>query len=149
MLNSVSRTTGRTQLGFLTMSSNVAFGEKNTPVIRPTGLIAGCASGTGRDVVAISISSTTGALYGRTATAFYSALRRNATENFSAPVGAQHRCALARRGVESGGFCFTLEAVQEQRPTIPAHTHARARSALLRSSRTSRISPMHKSYAAL
>ena len=54
----VSRTTGSTQLGFRTMSSNVAFGEKNTPTIRPIGLIAGCdcASGAGIDaVVAIEI----------------------------------------------------------------------------------------------
>src|ERR1700730_9627408 len=53
MLNSVSRTSGTTQLGFLTMSSNVAFGEKNTPMIRPIAPIAGCdcASGAGRDVV--------------------------------------------------------------------------------------------------
>src|SRR5712692_1191024 len=71
MLNSVRRTTGSTQLGFLTMSSNVAFGEKNTPMIRPMGLIAGCdcASGAGMDVVAIRGSSTTRAPYRCTATA--------------------------------------------------------------------------------
>src|ERR1700720_514273 len=53
MLSNVNRTTGTTQLGFLTMSSNVAFGEKNTPMIRPIAPIAGCdcASGAGRDVV--------------------------------------------------------------------------------------------------
>src|ERR1700730_14298045 len=53
MLNKVSKTIGRTQLGFRTMSSNVAVGEKKTPMIRPNGLIAGCdcASGAGRDVV--------------------------------------------------------------------------------------------------
>src|ERR1700688_2337943 len=53
MLNKVSKTTGRTQLGFRTMSSNVGVGEKKTPMIRPNGLIAGCdcASGAGRDVV--------------------------------------------------------------------------------------------------
>jgi hypothetical protein len=37
------------------MSANVSFGEKNTPRIRPTGLIAGCASGAGIVVVAIQI----------------------------------------------------------------------------------------------
>src|SRR4030081_2202481 len=53
MLKSVSRTSGTTQLGLRTMSSNVAFGEKNTPNTRPIGLIAGCdcASGAGKDVV--------------------------------------------------------------------------------------------------
>src|SRR5260370_23331208 len=71
MLNSVSRTTGSTQLGFLTMSSNVAFGEKNTPTIRPIGLIAGCdcASGAGIDAVAIEVppprSAFAGAQYRR------------------------------------------------------------------------------------
>jgi hypothetical protein len=85
MFTSNRTTTGAIQLGFLAMSSNVGFGEKKTPMIRPMALVGGfnCASGAGRDVVAISVSSTTGALYGRTATAFYPASRRNATENFS------------------------------------------------------------------
>src|ERR1700756_509499 len=66
MLNRVSRTTGSTQLGFLTMSSNVAFGEKNTPTIRPIGLIAGCdcASGAGMDAVAIEVPPPRSALAG-------------------------------------------------------------------------------------
>src|ERR1700732_5571329 len=58
MLNSVSKTTGSTQLGFLAMSSNVAFGEKNKTITRPIELIAGwdCASGAGMDaVVAIEV----------------------------------------------------------------------------------------------
>jgi hypothetical protein len=41
------------------MSANVSFGENKTPKIRPTGLIAGCASGAGIVVVAIENSSTT------------------------------------------------------------------------------------------
>src|SRR5438270_37753 len=46
---------GAAQFGFLTTSSNVALGEKKTPKIRPIGLMAAgdCASGVGRDVVAI------------------------------------------------------------------------------------------------
>src|SRR5262250_2505570 len=54
MLNRVSRTTGGIQPGFRVMSSNVAFGEKNTPMMRPNGLIVACASGAGRDADAIS-----------------------------------------------------------------------------------------------
>src|SRR3984893_15247057 len=55
MLNKVSKMTGSTQLGFRTMSSNVAVGEKKIPITRPNGLIAGCdcASGAGRDVVVV------------------------------------------------------------------------------------------------
>src|SRR5215471_12679378 len=59
MLNAVRRMTGRIQLGFRTMSSNVAFGEKKTPAMRPKGLIAARASGAGMVVVAIADSSTT------------------------------------------------------------------------------------------
>src|SRR6185295_2809841 len=59
-LNTVRRIAGRIQLGLRTMSSKVAFGEKNTPVIRPNRLIAACASGAGIDVVvAIAHTSTT------------------------------------------------------------------------------------------
>src|SRR5260370_8642035 len=67
MLNSVSSTTGSTQPGFRAMSSKVVFGEKNTPTIRPTGLIAGsdCASGAGIDVVvAIEVPPHRGAVTG-------------------------------------------------------------------------------------
>src|SRR2546423_8936303 len=63
---------GAAQFGFLTTSSNVALGEKKTPKIRPIGLMAAgdCASGVGRDVVAIKFPppqglSDTGSLYRR------------------------------------------------------------------------------------
>src|SRR3979411_1335273 len=93
MLNSVSSTTGSTQPGLRTMSSKVVFGEKNTPITRPTALIAGCdcASGPGMDVaVAIEV------LHHRApsqahSTAFYPALRQKATK-ISGAVGAQPAC---------------------------------------------------------
>ncbi len=49
----VNKMIGTAQDGLRAMSSNVAFGEKNTPIIRPMGLMAGCdcASGAGMDVV--------------------------------------------------------------------------------------------------
>ena len=63
MLNTVVRRIGAIQPGFLAMSSNVAFGEKKTPTIRPIGLIdawgCACDSGIGVGVVAIEESSTT------------------------------------------------------------------------------------------
>src|SRR5258708_19691438 len=55
---SVNKMIGTAQDGLLAMSSNVAFGEKTTPMTRPTELIAGwdCASGAGKDaVVAIEV----------------------------------------------------------------------------------------------
>src|SRR6266481_370606 len=55
----VINTTGRTQLGFLTMSSKVFPGEKKTPITRANGLREACASGAGTGVVAIEDSSTT------------------------------------------------------------------------------------------
>src|SRR6266480_1320240 len=59
-LRTVRRTIGSTQLGFLTMSSKVFFGEKKTPMIRPNELIErACASEPGTGVVAIEDSSTT------------------------------------------------------------------------------------------
>jgi hypothetical protein len=60
ILRIVVSKTGSNQLGFRTMSSNVALGEKKTPTIRPNGLIvAAGASGTGVGVVAIEDASTT------------------------------------------------------------------------------------------
>src|SRR5690242_7875510 len=50
--------TGSSQLGLRTISSNVALGEKNTPVILPNGEIAACGSATGEGTVAIEDSST-------------------------------------------------------------------------------------------
>src|SRR6267143_3807166 len=58
-LRTVRRTIGSTQPGFLTMSSNVFFGEKKTPVMRPNGLTVASASDAGTGVVAIEDSSTT------------------------------------------------------------------------------------------
>jgi hypothetical protein len=55
----VNKTIGATQEGFRAMSSNVFFGEKKTPKMRPNGLIEACASGAGIGVVAIEDSSTT------------------------------------------------------------------------------------------
>src|ERR1051326_3184103 len=52
-LNAVRRIAGRIQLGLRTMSSKVAFGEKNTPAIRPNGLIAAFPSETGSVVVVV------------------------------------------------------------------------------------------------
>ena len=63
ILRIVVSKTGSSQLGFRTMSSKVAFGEKKTPIARPTGLTTvcgcACASGIGVGVVAIEDSSTT------------------------------------------------------------------------------------------
>src|SRR5215472_3975266 len=63
MLRIVVSSTGSSQLGFRTMSSKVALGEKNTPTIRPSELIGAggcaCASDIGVGVVAIENSSTT------------------------------------------------------------------------------------------
>src|SRR5258708_25689940 len=98
MLNSVRRTTGSTQPGFLTMSSNVAFGEKNTPMIRPIALMAGCdcASGAGMDVVvAIEVPPPQERLNRHARTAFYPALRPNTTEISAAISGGAARCAPA------------------------------------------------------
>jgi hypothetical protein len=47
---------GRAQVGFRTMSSKVAFGEKSTPISLPTGEIDACASGTAAGIVAIEDS---------------------------------------------------------------------------------------------
>src|SRR6267143_3624718 len=55
----VNKTIGATQEGFRAMSSNVFFGENNTPMILPIGPIVACASGAGTGVVAIEDSSTT------------------------------------------------------------------------------------------
>src|SRR5690349_3524594 len=52
------RTVGSSQSGLRTISSNVAVGEKNTPVILPNGEIAACGSATGDGTVAIEESST-------------------------------------------------------------------------------------------
>jgi hypothetical protein len=41
------------------MLVKVCFGEVKTPMIRPKGLIRGCASGADMEVVAIAASSTT------------------------------------------------------------------------------------------
>src|SRR6267142_6118162 len=98
MLNSVSSTTGSTQLGLRTMSSKVVFGEKNTPITRPTALIAGCdcASGPGIDVVVtIEVPPPQSAF----TSASHRVLPRITPEshkNFH-PVGAQHCCAPARQ----------------------------------------------------
>src|SRR5277367_3635625 len=63
ILKIVKRSIGSSQLGFLTMSSNVFFGENSTPKTRPKTLICwGCDSGAAGDtavVVAIGKSSTT------------------------------------------------------------------------------------------
>src|SRR5260221_14665895 len=53
------RTVGSSQLALRTISSNVALGEKNTPMMRPAGEIAACGSATGEGTVAIEDSSTT------------------------------------------------------------------------------------------
>jgi hypothetical protein len=58
-LNRIIRAVGKIQLGFRTISSKVALGEKNTPKIRPIGEIAACGSATGGGMVAIEDSSTT------------------------------------------------------------------------------------------
>src|ERR1700720_3242251 len=58
-LNRTIRAVGKIQSGLRTISSKVAFGEKNTPVIRPNGEIAACGSATGAGMVAIRDSSTT------------------------------------------------------------------------------------------
>jgi hypothetical protein len=55
----VNKTIGATQEGFLAISSNVLFGEKRTPMIRPNGLREPCDSGAGTGVVAIKDSSIT------------------------------------------------------------------------------------------
>src|ERR1700687_5246965 len=111
MLNSVRRTTGSTQLGFLTMSSNVAFGEKNTPMIRPIGLIAGCdcASGAGRDVVvAIDVPPPQERRYRRALTP--STLHYAGTpEKFQQPsVGAQHAAPLLGTMSNPTGIALTV-----------------------------------------
>src|SRR5260370_37893786 len=126
MLNSVRRTTGSTQLGFLTMSSNVAFGEKSTPMIRPMGLIAGCdcASGAGMDVVAIRCSSTTGAPYRCTATAFYPALRRIATKISSPARRVWSAVACYRFHAATSPRCFA----KPQASQVSLCTHFRDRS---------------------
>src|SRR5215469_11190626 len=54
----MKRAKGSNQLGFRTMSSKVAFGEKKTPITRPNGLIV-AAGASGIGVVAIEDSSTT------------------------------------------------------------------------------------------
>jgi hypothetical protein len=46
MLRTVKRSTGTSQLGFLTMSSNVFLGENRTLNARLNALICGCDSGT-------------------------------------------------------------------------------------------------------
>src|SRR5882724_5234048 len=59
-LRRVIKTRGASQLGLRTMSSNVLFGEKNTPSIRATAPIEGCGSGDiGAAIVTIKDSSTT------------------------------------------------------------------------------------------
>src|SRR5256714_12578503 len=82
-LNTVKRLIGSIQLGFRTMSSNVDFGEKNTPTIRPKGLTAACASGAGRGVVAIQFPPPQDHPYRVGCSdlpTFYPALRQNATK---------------------------------------------------------------------
>src|SRR5580704_851873 len=61
---------GKIQLGFRTMSSNVALGEKNTPIIRPNGEIEACGagaeawgSGAGGGIVAMEVSFGSAGLY--------------------------------------------------------------------------------------
>jgi hypothetical protein len=58
-LNRRIRPVGTIQLGFRTISSKVALGEKKTPRIRPIGEIAVFGSVTGAGMVAIEDSSTT------------------------------------------------------------------------------------------
>src|SRR5271165_4126405 len=60
MERTVEITIGNNQLGFRAMSSNVGFGEKNTPRMRPTGEREAWGSATGRGDVAIKDSFTTG-----------------------------------------------------------------------------------------
>src|SRR5882762_3688047 len=98
MLNSVSSTTGSTQPGLRTTSSKVVFGEKNTPITRPTALIAGCdcASGPGIDVVVtIEVPPLTGRLHKRIPPR--STLLYARTPQKFPRVGAQHCCAPARQ----------------------------------------------------
>src|ERR1700740_3700469 len=100
MLNRVSKTTGSTQLGFRTMSSKVAFGEKNTPMTRPNGLIAGCAcaSGAGIDVVvAIEVPPPQKRHPQARYTAFYPPLRPNTSKISAHNVGAQHAAPQLER----------------------------------------------------
>src|SRR5258707_9454637 len=88
---SVNKMIGAAQDGLRAMSSNVAFGEKNTPMIRPIELIAGwdCASGAGKDaVVAIEVPPQRRRRHRRISPPFYPALRQN-TRKISSPVGAQ------------------------------------------------------------
>src|SRR5258708_15225479 len=88
---SVNKMIGAAQDGLRAMSSNVAFGEKNTPIIRPIELIAGwdCASGAGKDaVVAIEVPPPRRRRHRRISPPFYPALRPN-TRKISSPVGAQ------------------------------------------------------------
>jgi hypothetical protein len=108
---SVNKMIGAAQDGLRAMSSNVAFDEKNTPMIRPIELIAGCdcASGAGKDaVVAIEVPPPRRRLYRRISPPFYPALRQN-TRKISSPVGGaalsrappRERCAPARHDFKS------------------------------------------------
>src|SRR5882757_3887538 len=118
MLNSVSSTTGSTQPGLRTMSSKVVFGEKNTPITRPTALIAGCdcASGPGIDVVvAIEV------LHHRAPSQAHShrvlpRITPESHKNFHT-VGAQHCCAPARhnRNVVRCRICLAVVGASLQR----------------------------------
>src|SRR5258708_16697968 len=103
---SVNKMIGTAQDGLLAMSSNVAFGEKNTPMIRPIELIAGwdCASGAGKDaVVAIEVPPPQAAPLPAHITAVLPRITPKHQKNFIT-VGAQllsraqprERCAPAR-----------------------------------------------------
>src|ERR1700756_1779907 len=127
MLNRVSRTTGSTQLGFLTMSSNVAFGEKNTPTIRPIGLIAGCdcASGAGMDAVAIEVppprSALAGACYRRSTPPY-----AQTPEKISDSAAARSRRLFGVRGARFAGTRISPPsrlAIPAQQRATPAYTH--------------------------